>query len=112
MRGDFMEAIKIEEVVKKDGEIKMSGLPLKKGQRVELIVLKEPYAEESTGSTARNLLKSSMVGLWKDYPPAISWLNSCSDEIIALPGFVLMELIQGCKTKTEQQTLSTELKTY
>ena len=68
MRGDFMEAIKIEEVVKKDGEIKMSGLPLKKGQRVELIVLKEPYAEESTGSTARNLLKSSMVGLWKDRP--------------------------------------------
>ena len=63
-----MEAIKIEEVVKKDGEIKMSGLPLKKGQRVELIVLKEPYAEESTGSTARNLLKSSMVGLWKDRP--------------------------------------------
>ena len=68
MRGDFMEAIKIEEVVKKDGEIKMSGLPLKKGQRVELIVLKEPYAEESTGATARNLLKSSMVGLWKDRP--------------------------------------------
>ena len=53
-----------------------------------------------------------MIDILRDYPPAISWLNSCSDEIIALPGFVLMELIQGCKTKTEQQTLSTELKTY
>ena len=36
-----MQAIKILDVVKKDGEIKMTGLPLKKGQPVELIVMTE-----------------------------------------------------------------------
>ena len=53
-----------------------------------------------------------MIDILRGYPPALAWLRSLDDEIIALPGFVLMELIQGCKTKKEQQTLSTELKAY
>jgi hypothetical protein len=67
-REDFMQAIKIMEIVKKDGELKMSGLPLRKGQRVEMIVMTEPLITESIGATARNLLKSKIVGLWKDRP--------------------------------------------
>lgn len=63
-----MQAIKILEIVKKDGELKMSGLPLKKGQRVEMIVMTEPVIMESIGATAQNLLKSKIVGLWKDRP--------------------------------------------
>ena len=63
-----MQAIKILEIVKKDGELRMSGLPLKKGQRVEMIVMTDPIVVESTGVTARNLLKSKIVGLWKDHP--------------------------------------------
>jgi hypothetical protein len=63
-----MQAIKILEIVKKDGELKMSGLPLKKGQRVEMIVMTDPIVAESAGVTARNLLKSKIVGLWKDQP--------------------------------------------
>ena len=63
-----MQAIKILEIVKKDGELKMSGLPLKKGQRVEMIVMTEPVITESIGATAQNLLKSKIVGLWKDRP--------------------------------------------
>ena len=63
-----MQAIKILEIVKKDGEIKMSGLPLKKGQRIEMIVMTEPAITESIGATAQNLLKSKIVGLWKDRP--------------------------------------------
>ena len=66
-RGDFMQAFKIMEIVKKDGELKMSGLPLRKGQRVEMIVMTEPLTE-SIGATAQNLLKSKIVGLWKDRP--------------------------------------------
>ncbi len=63
-----MQAIKILEIVKKDGELKMSGLPFKKGQRVEMIVMTEPLITESIGATAQNLLKSKIVGLWKDRP--------------------------------------------
>jgi hypothetical protein len=63
-----MQAIRILETVKKDGELKMFGLPLKKGQRVEMIVMTEPLITESVGATAQNLLKSKIVGLWKDRP--------------------------------------------
>ncbi len=63
-----MQAIKILEIVKKDGELRMSGLPLKKGQCVEMIVMTDPIVVESTGVTARNLLKSKIVGLWKYRP--------------------------------------------
>jgi hypothetical protein len=63
-----MQAIRILETVKKDGELKMFGLPLKKGQRVEMIVMTEPLITESIGATAQNLLKSKIVGLWKDRP--------------------------------------------
>ena len=65
-----MQAIKILEIVKKDGELKMFGLPLKKGQRVEMIVMTEPepLIMESIGATAQNLLRSKIVGLWKDRP--------------------------------------------
>jgi hypothetical protein len=65
-----MQAIKILEIVKKDGELKMFGLPLRKGQRVEMIVMTEPdpLITESIGATAQNLLQSKIVGLWKDRP--------------------------------------------
>jgi len=53
-----------------------------------------------------------MIDILRGYPPALAWLRSLDDEVIALPGFVLMELIQGCKTKNEQQSLATELDTY
>ncbi len=36
-----MEAIRIQKVVEKDGEILMKGLPCKKGQQVEMILLIE-----------------------------------------------------------------------
>ena len=63
-----MQAIKIMETVKKDGELKMFGLPLRKGQLVEMIVMTEPLITDSIGATAQNLLKSKLVGLWKDRP--------------------------------------------
>ncbi|MDP2643902.1 MAG: hypothetical protein Q8P24_03095 [Desulfobacterales bacterium] len=63
-----MEAIKIQEVIKKDGEIRMTGLPLKKGQRIELIVLTEALSNDVTSATAKSLLSSGIVGLWKDRP--------------------------------------------
>jgi len=36
-----MEALKYKTIVKQDGEIKLSGVPFKKGQEVEMIILIE-----------------------------------------------------------------------
>lgn len=44
-----------------------------------------------------------MIDLLHEYPPAVAWLDSLGEEEIILPGFVVMELIQGCRNKAEQQ---------
>lgn len=43
-----------------------------------------------------------MIDLLRQYPPAVAWLDSLGDEEIILPGFVVMELIQGSNNKAEQ----------
>jgi predicted nucleic acid-binding protein len=53
-----------------------------------------------------------MVDILRRYPPALSWLESVSDTQIALPGFVVMELIQGCKDKQEQERLRKDLEKF
>lgn len=62
-----MEAIRLHKRVEKDGEISVTGLPCRKGQSVEMIVLIDdvnssvrPYL------TAKQLRQSDLVGLWKD----------------------------------------------
>lgn len=50
-----------------------------------------------------------MIDILRDYPPAVQWMQSLSDEAIALPGFVVMELIQGCETKRELANLRRKL---
>ena len=50
-----------------------------------------------------------MVDLLRQYPPAVAWLDSLGEEEIILPGFVVMELIQGCRSKTEQERVQREL---
>lgn len=42
-----------------------------------------------------------MIDILRNYAPVIAWLKSISSEEIALPGFVAMELLQGCANKTE-----------
>ena len=32
-----------------------------------------------------------MIDILRGYPPALAWLRSLDDDVIALPGFVLME---------------------
>jgi predicted nucleic acid-binding protein len=53
-----------------------------------------------------------MVDILRGQPTAVSWLASISTEIIALPGIVMMELIQGCRTKAEQLRMHKVLKEY
>lgn len=53
-----------------------------------------------------------MIDLSRKYPPALAWLSSVGDEEIVLPGFVVMELIQGCRNKLEQEKVEKTLTPY
>lgn len=46
-----------------------------------------------------------MIDILREYPPAIDWLASLGDEELGLPGFVAMELMDGCRDKREMTKL-------
>src|SRR6058998_2591714 len=43
-----------------------------------------------------------MIDLLRKYPPAVTWLASLGTTEIVLPGFVVLELLQGCRNLAEQ----------
>ncbi len=53
-----------------------------------------------------------MIDLLRRYSPAVAWLESLGDDELQLPGFVVMELLQGCRNKAEQEKLEKELQSY
>jgi hypothetical protein len=60
-----MEAIRVQQVVTKDGEIVVKDLPYKKGQHVTLLI--EPViAPPRPRLTVRQLRQSGLIGLWQD----------------------------------------------
>jgi hypothetical protein len=62
-----MEAIRREEVIVKDGQIHLTGLPYRRGDRIEIIVL--PQAGKTRTHirlTVRQLRQSGLIGLWRD----------------------------------------------
>jgi len=62
-----MEAIRLQKTIERDGEIFLRGLPLKKGQDVEMIILADaPPVLKRLRLTARQLLDSGLIGLWQD----------------------------------------------
>jgi len=61
-----MKAIHLYREIEKDGEISVTGLPFKKGQHVEVILVPEPKTKIKPRLTAHQLLNSELVGLWKD----------------------------------------------
>lgn len=50
-----------------------------------------------------------MVDIMRGYDPALQWLGTVSENAIALPGFVVMELVQGCDNQAEQELLLREI---
>jgi hypothetical protein len=60
-----VEAIRVRQTVKKSGELTIRNLPVEKGQQVEVLLLFTPPSKRSR-LTARQLLNSELVGLWKD----------------------------------------------
>lgn len=62
-----MEAVRLQRIIEKDGELLLTDLPCKKGQSVEVIVLSEPLVPAKPPRlTAKQLLESGLVGLWWD----------------------------------------------
>jgi hypothetical protein len=62
-----MEAMRVQQVIEKDGEILLTGLPYKKGEFIEMIILNQAEAKSRRPRlTARKLLYSGLIGLWKD----------------------------------------------
>jgi predicted nucleic acid-binding protein len=53
-----------------------------------------------------------MIDVLRRYPPALAWLASLGSTQLALPGYVVMELIQGCRNKAEQDQLERALTAY
>ena len=54
-----------------------------------------------------------MIDLLRQHPPAVEWFDTLEEEEeIILPGYVVMELIQGCRNKVEQERLQHELAIY
>jgi len=63
-----MQAVRLEQTVAIDGELTIKGLPYKKGELVEIIVL--PQTEKSKKRhihlTVGDLRRSGLIGLWED----------------------------------------------
>lgn len=51
-----------------------------------------------------------MIDLLRQYEPAVTWFIALDNEEIALPGYVAMELIQGCRNKLEQAKIEAALR--
>ena len=60
-----MEAYLIQQTVRKNGELIIKDLPVQKGQQVEVLLLFTPLSKRPR-LTAKQLLNSELVGLWKD----------------------------------------------
>lgn len=54
-----------------------------------------------------------LIDLLRKYPPAITWFGALQeDDELAVSGYVVMELIQGCRNKAEQDRVQRELASY
>jgi len=63
----MMEALQLRQKLTKDGEVLIKGLPYKKGQSVEIIVLPQPVDTAPRDRlTVGRCRKSGLIGLWKD----------------------------------------------
>jgi predicted nucleic acid-binding protein len=54
-----------------------------------------------------------LIDLLRKYPPATAWFDALQeDEELAVSGYVVMELIQGCRNKAEQDRVQHALASY
>lgn len=60
-----MQAIRVQQTVEKSGELLLTNLPIEEGQSVEVLLLLQNKSTKRR-RTARDLLDSELIGLWKD----------------------------------------------
>ena len=54
-----------------------------------------------------------LIDLLRKHPPAMAWFDALQeDEELLVSGYVVMELIQGCRNKVEQDRVQRELAAY
>lgn len=53
-----------------------------------------------------------MIDILRRHSSALAWLDSLNTEAIGIPGLVATELIQGCRSKSEQRPLEKFLRPY
>jgi hypothetical protein len=62
-----MEAIRLQQTIQKRGELTIRNLPVEVGQQVEVLLLFTPSEKSKRPRlTARQLLHSGLIGLWKE----------------------------------------------
>ncbi|MBF0377630.1 MAG: hypothetical protein HQK72_09115 [Desulfamplus sp.] len=61
-----MEAIRFQEIIEKDGEVAISGLPYKKGQLVDIIVFPQIVDINRPSLTVSRFRQSGIIGMWQD----------------------------------------------
>jgi hypothetical protein len=62
-----MEAVQVHQVIAKDGELLITGLPYKRGQAVEVILFVPLTAPQPRARlTVGQLRESGLIGLWQD----------------------------------------------
>lgn len=83
-----MEAIRVQQTVKKNGELTIKNLPVQKGQQVEVLLLFTPPSKRPR-LTARQLLNSELIGLWKnraDITDSIQYARQLREQAQRRPG--------------------------
>lgn len=54
-----------------------------------------------------------LIDLLREYPPAQDWFDTLpDDELVYVSGFVVMELLQGCRNKMEMERIQRLLANY
>jgi predicted nucleic acid-binding protein len=51
-----------------------------------------------------------MIDVARNFPPAIAWLMGVGS--VGLPGFAVMEMLQGCRNLTVQRRVEKQLQRY
>jgi len=53
-----------------------------------------------------------MVDILRGHSPAVAWVAGLNSATVGLPGFVAMELLQGCRNLLAQQRLEQRLRRF
>lgn len=53
-----------------------------------------------------------MIDVLRKHPPAVEWAGSVRDQEVVLPGIVVMELVQGCRSGGQLQVLLKAIKPF